>query len=423
MLTKRPRGTNDILPGESMKWQWLEEQARSLCRKFGYQEIRTPMFEHTELFQRGVGETTDIVQKEMYTFLDRGGRSVTLRPENTAAVVRAYLENKLYSEPQPTKVFYIGPMFRYDRPQAGRFRQFHQFGIEAIGSTHPAIDAEVIYIAMEFYRTIGVKDAALHINSVGCPKCRPVHKKEVISYLQPYYKDLCDTCQGRYEKNPLRIMDCKAPRCQEIARNAPTVTQNLCKNCRTNFEMVLEYLTMVGVSYQINEHLVRGLDYYTGTAFEINVSELGAQNSIGGGGRYDYLVKEIGGEHTPSTGFALGLERILLTLKNQGIDIIYPVVPLIYIVGVGENAQMQVFKIAQQVRNLGFAAEMDFMNRSIKAQMKMADKLKAKYAVIIGDEELVSNKATIRNMETGEQVIIDLKTLEKYITSQLAGRQ
>ncbi len=423
MLTKRPRGTNDILPDTSDKWQWIEQEARELCEQFGYKEIRTPIFEHTELFQRGVGETTDIVQKEMYTFLDRGQRSITLRPESTASVVRAYLENKLYNGPQPTKLFYIGPMFRYDRPQSGRYRQFHQFGIEVLGSAHPAIDAEVVYAAMQFYKRLGVQNTTLHINSVGCPQCRPVHKRSVTEYLEPFFEELCSTCQSRYEKNPLRIMDCKNDKCQELAKDAPTVTQNLCGECETHFGRVLDYLNVVEVKYEIDEHLVRGLDYYTGTAFEITAEELGAQNTICGGGRYDFLVRECGGQDTPGIGFALGLERVLLTLENQGVEPRASKMPVVFIAGLGEETQKHVFNLAQRIRRSGLTAEMDFMDRSLKAQMKFSNKLNAAFTVIIGEEEIESGKVTVKNMMTAEQSLINMDDLENYLARQVERGQ
>ena len=421
MSIKRPRGTNDILPDVSADWYWLEEEIRKLCRMFNYQEIRTPIFEYTELFQRGVGQTTDIVQKEMYTFMDRGNRSITLRPEGTAAVVRAYLENKLYNQQLPIKLFYIGPMFRYDRPQTGRYRQFHQFGVEVIGSAHPAVDAEVIYTAMEFYKRLGLKDITLLVNSVGCPACRPIHKKSVSEYLQPHYEQLCETCQDRYEKNPLRIMDCKNPKCQELVADAPSIINSLCEECSSHFKEVLNYLKIINIEYKIDERLVRGLDYYTKTAFEITVDDLGAQNAIGGGGRYDYLISECDGPDTPAIGFALGMERILLTLKNQGKKIVVDNYPMVYAVGLGKQAEPVVFELVQKLRSKGISTEMDLMGRSLKAQMKFADKLGAKYTIIIGQEELEKNMLLVKNMQTGEQKLIDLDKTVNYLLEQQGG--
>ncbi|HWJ02606.1 MAG TPA: histidine--tRNA ligase, partial [Verrucomicrobiae bacterium] len=310
MLTQRPKGTNDILPGQVEKWHYVEDIIRQICREYGYQEVRTPVFEHTELFQRGVGETTDIVEKEMYTFVDKGERSITLRPEGTAGVCRAYAENKLYANPQPVKVYYVGPMFRYEKPQAGRFRQFNQFGIEVFGTVNPAVDAEVISLAMDFYERLGLKGLEVHINSVGCKKCRPVHKVKLQEFLKARLEKFCPNCQGRFERNPLRMLDCKSPICQELSAGAPTTTQCLCEDCADHFEKVKGYLDRVGVRYRVNERLVRGLDYYTKTAFEIMVEEIGAQSAICGGGRYDGLIEEIGGPPTPGIGFALGMERI-----------------------------------------------------------------------------------------------------------------
>ncbi|ABO49294.1 histidyl-tRNA synthetase [Desulforamulus reducens MI-1] len=418
MLTTRPRGTNDILPGEVEKWQFLEQLTRQVCREYGYGEIRTPIFEHTELFARGVGETTDIVEKEMYTFTDRGDRSITLRPEGTASTVRAYVENKLHALPQPVKLYYTGPMFRYDRPQAGRYRQFHQFGVEVFGSNDPAIDAEVIAMAMDIYHRIGLQNLKLHINSVGCPECRPVLRQRLQEYFKPHLSNLCSNCQGRYERNPLRILDCKSEKCQEIGQSAPTTLDVLCPECNSHFESVKTYLDAVGVSYIIDNRLVRGLDYYTRTAFEIMTQDIGAQSSIGGGGRYNGLIEECGGPATPGIGFALGLERILLTAERQGIT--FPITrgPQVYIATVGSGIERQAFALLQDLRRQGIAAEKDYLGRSLKAQMKFAGKLDTRFVVILGEEEFDRGVAVVRDMQAGEQQEVSLRELVLFIKAR-----
>ncbi len=415
MLTTRPRGTNDILPGEVEKWQYVEKLTREVCRKYGYGELRTPIFEHTELFSRGVGEATDIVEKEMYTFTDRGERSLTLRPENTAATVRAYLENKLQALPQPVKLYYMGPMFRYDRPQAGRFRQFHQFGVEAFGSHNPSMDAEVIAMAMDIYQRIGLRDLELHINSVGCPQCRPGLRQRLQEHFRPQLEKLCPNCQGRFERNPLRILDCKNETCQDIGRQAPTTLDVLCDECNTHFNLVKNYLDAVGVRYIINNRLVRGLDYYTHTAFEIMAQDIGAQSSIGGGGRYNGLMEACGGPATPGIGFALGLERILLTAERQGITFPVSRGPAAFVATVGTEVEKQAFSLLQSLRQQGIAAEKDYLARSLKAQMKYAGKLGARWVVILGEEELSRGVAVVRDMQAGEQQEVKLAELVNYI--------
>ncbi|MEG6522468.1 histidine--tRNA ligase [Desulfotomaculum sp. 1211_IL3151] len=415
MLITRPRGTNDILPGEVEKWQFLEQLTGQVCREYGYGEIRTPIFEHTELFSRGVGETTDIVEKEMYTFTDRGDRSITLRPEGTASTVRAYVENKLYALPQPVKVYYAGPMFRYDRPQAGRYRQFHQFGVEVFGSNDPAIDAEVIAMAMDIYQRIGLKNLELHLNSVGCPACRPVLRQRLQEYFKPHLENLCLNCQGRYERNPLRILDCKSEKCQGFGKDAPTTLDVLCPDCADHFAAVKGYLDEVGVSYTVNNRLVRGLDYYTRTAFEIMTQDIGAQSSIGGGGRYNGLIEECGGPATPGIGFALGLERILLTAERQGI--VFPIArgPQVFIAIAGGGVAKKAFGLLQSLRQQGIAAEQDFLGRSLKAQMKYAGKLAARLVIILGEEEYNRGVAVVRDMQAGEQQEVALGDLVGFI--------
>ena len=318
MLTTAPRGTKDILPRDVEAWRYLERTMREICAQYGYLEIRTPVFEHTELFLRGIGETTDVVEKEMYTFTDRGERSLTLRPENTASAVRSYVENKMYADPAPTKLFYIGPMFRYDRPQAGRYRQFHQFGVEALGVEGPNIDAEIILLAVQILQTLGLKDLKLKVNSVGCPKCRPLHREKLQEYFRPHLGEMCKDCQSRFDRNPLRLLDCKNPHDQELAAGAPSLEECLCEECKTHFEGLKELLTAAGVDYVVDHNLVRGLDYYTKTAFEIQYAPLGAQSAVCGGGRYDGLIEEIGGPATPGIGFAMGMERVLLAIERAG---------------------------------------------------------------------------------------------------------
>lgn len=419
MLTTRPRGTNDILPADIDKWHQLEKIIHSVSKLYGYQEIRTPIFEHTELFLRGVGETTDIVEKEMYTFQDRGERSLTLRPEGTAPVVRAFVENKLYANPQPTKLYYFGPMFRYDRPQAGRYRQFHQFGVEVFGAEDPVIDAEVIAMAMDIYERLGLNDLTVLLNSVGCAHCRPIYQEELKKYLGREKSRLCPTCQNRFEKNPLRVFDCKSETCQEILTEAPTLRQLLCTECEEHFNKVQDYLQAFEVSYQVEPRLVRGLDYYTRTAFEITVSGIGAQSSIGGGGRYDGLVEQCGGPAMSGVGFALGLERILLALKEQGIEREEKEEIPLFVAALGEKAQLYGAIVAQKLRKNGLAVEMDYLQRSLKAQLKAANRLGARYTVILGEEELANQEVVIRKMTDSTQRTIKLGELEEFLLEEL----
>ncbi|HHY06881.1 MAG TPA: histidine--tRNA ligase [Clostridia bacterium] len=421
MLTTKPRGTNDLLPQELEKWHYVENIMREVATLYGYQEIRTPIFEHTELFQRGVGETTDIVEKEMYTFLDRGKRSLTLRPEATASTVRAFLENKLYADPLPVKLYYLGPMFRYDRPQAGRYRQFHQFGVEVFGSQSPSLDAEVIAMAMDIYERLGLHDLVVELNSVGCPQCRRAHKKVLQDYLQAKLADLCPTCQGRFEKNPLRILDCKNGRCQNLVAEAPKLEQMLCEECRRHFQLVQDYLQELQVPYTLNSCLVRGLDYYTKTAFEIVAQGIGAQSSIGGGGRYDRLIEECGGPSLPGIGYAMGIERILLTLEEQGIEFPLQTKGQIFIATLGEKAQKKGAKLAQELRKAGLMVERDYLERSLKAQLKAANRLQVSITVILGEEELAQGEAVVRDMQAGGQKEIPLQELVSYLVKKFRG--
>ena len=415
MLTTAPRGTKDILPGAVNGWRYVESVLRDVCREFNYQEIRTPIFEHTELFQRGIGDGTDVVDKEMYTCNDRSGRSITLRPENTAAVVRSFVENKLYAEPMPLKVFYIGPMFRYDRPQAGRMRQFHQFGVEAMGSPSPVVDAETILLAITVLKRLGLKDLKLKINSVGCPKCRPQHRTLLQDYFRPHLKELCEDCQSRFDRSPLRILDCKVDHDKPFMAGAPIITDSLCEECHDHFEMVKKLLDEAGVDYEVDSTLVRGLDYYTKTAYEVQYSPLGAQSAVGGGGRYDGLVEELGGPSTPGVGFAMGLERIILALEKQGllkpekeaIDV-FAVVP-------DEGGTADAFKAVMTLREAGYSCDMNQIGRSMKAQMKQADRTGARFALIFGEEERSRGAVTVRNMADSSQEEIKRSEIVSYM--------
>ena len=416
MLTNAPRGTKDILPSQIGSWLWLENKIRELCKLYGYEEIRTPTFEHTELFQRGIGEGTDVVDKEMYTFTDRGDRSITLRPENTASVVRAYLQNKLFANAGLVKLFYIGSMFRYDRPQAGRLREFHQFGVEALGEKNPAVDAEIILLAWEFLKNLGLDDLTLKINTVGCPACRPIYKKKLTEYFTAEADELCGDCRRRLEKNPLRILDCKIDGAKEIIEDAPKIETCLCDDCREHFANLKKYLTAAGVEFTVDSRLVRGLDYYTKTAFEIQYAPLGAQSAVAGGGRYDGLIKEIGGDSTPGIGFAAGLERILLALESQNLLPEQNKKIAAFVVASGSAAEIYAFKLLTDLRRKNISAEMDFGKKSMKAQMKAAAKSGAKFALIIGEDEVASSTVTVKNLETSEQEKIPVDEVSDKIS-------
>lgn len=421
MAITAPRGTQDFLPEQTADWQILEQKIRQICSLYGFGEIRTPLFESTELFLRGIGETTDVVTKEMYTFNDRGGRSMTLRPENTASVVRAFLEHKLYGEQKVYKFYYMGPMFRHDRPQAGRYRQFNQFGIEEIGSKDPAVDAEIIAMAFQLFRELGLNDLVLHLNSVGCPKCRPIYRQKLLDFFADKKEQLCDDCKARLEKNPLRVLDCKEEGCKQAAVGVPELTDNLCDDCKEHFAKVQEYLTKVGIPYELDPRLVRGLDYYTNTAFEIMYAPLGAQSTVCGGGRYDGLIEEVGGPAIPGIGFAIGMERLLLTLKEQGLLPPAEKKKPVFIVALGDAAKTEAFRLQQQLRAKGMYAEIDTMGRSMKGQMKSANRLEADYTVIIGEEELASGQAQIRNMATKEQVSVPIDGIVAYMETHKKG--
>lgn len=419
MLTKRPRGTNDFLPDETAKWQYVENMLREICRQFGYAELRTPIFEETALFLRGVGDTTDIVQKEMYTFEDTGGRSLTLRPENTASAVRAYVENKLFAGQQPVRLFYMGPMFRYERPQAGRFRQFHQFGVECFGAASPAADAEVIALAWEFYRRLGLQGLELNLNSVGCPKCRPVYRQALQDFLRPHLDELCPTCQERFEKNPLRILDCKNPQCQQLLQGVPTTLDALCDDCREHFNSVQEYLQAAAIPYHLNTKLVRGLDYYTNTAFEILLSDIGAQSAVCGGGRYNGLVEELGGKPAPGVGFALGMERVFSALNAQGLELPAESGLDVFVAVLDKQAHTQAFQLACELRRSGLAVGYDTLERSLKAQLKYADSQKAAYTLLVGGDELARGSVVLRDMQSSEQNEFPLAEVGAALTARL----
>ncbi len=419
---KGPRGTQDLLPGVTEKWQYVEDKLKNLSMRYNYQEIRTPIFEHTELFQRGVGDTTDIVQKEMYTFTDKGDRSITLRPEGTASVVRSFVQHKLFGLPsQPTKLFYIGPMFRYERPQQGRMRQFVQYGVEALGSEDPAIDAEVMALALEAYKQLGLKSLKLVINSLGDIDSRNAHRQALIEHFSSVKEELCGDCQGRLEKNPLRILDCKKDRNHPSMQTAPSILEYLNDYSRNYFEQVKRYLDVMGISYVVDQNLVRGLDYYNHTAFEImsDAEGFGAITTLSGGGRYNGLVSDLGGPETPGIGFALSIERLLMALEAENISL--PIKESIdcYVIALGEEANLKAAAIVQQLRQQGIQVDKDYQNKKMKAQFKAADRLQAKFVLVLGEDELAKNEVAVKEMETGNQENIKLDVLTDYLISKL----
>ncbi|RFU62757.1 histidine--tRNA ligase [Bacillus sp. V59.32b] len=411
MSIQMPRGTQDILPGQSEIWQYIENAARDLCKRYQYKEIRTPIFEHTDLFLRGVGDTTDIVQKEMYSFQDRGGRDITLRPEGTAAVVRSYIEHKMFGwANQPVKLFYFGPMFRYERPQAGRFRQFVQFGVEALGSADPAIDAEVLSLVMSLYRELGLKKLKLVINSLGDKESRTNHRNALIDHFEPRIGEFCSDCQNRLKKNPLRILDCKKDRDHELMKTAPSIIDYLNDESKAYFEKLQKHLTDLNIEFVVDPALVRGLDYYNHTAFEVmsEAEGFGAITTLCGGGRYNGLAEEIGGPETPGIGFALSVERLIAALEAEKVELPISTKIDCYLVSLGEAAKDYTVKLAYQLRNAGFTVEKDYLDRKAKAQFKSADRHKARYVAILGDDELEQEKINVKDMETGNQTEVDL---------------
>lgn len=399
IITKAPKGTEDLLPKDSYRWQFLEEKFKNTARIYGYKEIRVPTFEHTELFERGVGDTTDVVEKQMYTFLDKGGRSVTLRPEGTASVARSYLQNNLYADTLPLKMWYELPCFRYENKQKGRLREFHQFGVEVFGAKGPEIDAEVVSFAIGFLEEAGLTDMSVNVNSIGCPDCRAKYNEALKEYLRPHLEELCDTCKSRFDRNPLRILDCKSPVCQKIVEGAPRLLDYICDDCRNHFDGFLKSLEALEIKYTIDSGIVRGLDYYTKTVFEV----ISGGFTVCGGGRYDGLIEEFGGDKTPAIGFGLGIERLLLRLDELGVQIPKSDNPDIYIVPLGDAARDEVKKLVLLLRKNGISAETDYMGRGLKPQMKYADKIGAKYTLVLGDDEINTGKIRIKNMQTGEE--------------------
>ena len=409
LITKRVYGAEDVLPKDSYKWQFIESLMRSEADAFGFKEIRTPVFEHTELFRRGVGDTTDVVQKEMYTFDTKGGTSLTLRPEGTAGAARALLEHAIYNDGLPVKVYYLVSCYRYEKKQANRYREFHQFGLETYGTASPAADAEMICAAQSIFDRLQIGDKlTLELNSIGCPKCRAKYYEALKEYFSQYTSELCETCLSRLERNPMRILDCKSPVCSKIAEGAPTVLDYICDDCREHFEGVKRLLDNAGVKYVVNPKIVRGLDYYTRTVFEFVTNSLGAQGTVCGGGRYDGLIEELGGQSLPSLGFALGIERLLALLDAEGVEIPKPDECGLYIAVMGDSAQAKAFDLLGQVRSCSIHAETDIVGRSLRAQMKYADKIGAKFSLVLGDNEIAENKAELKNMETGEKRKINL---------------
>jgi histidyl-tRNA synthetase len=416
MLTQGPKGTQDLLPSEAYKWHYVENLFRTICMEAGYKEIRTPVFEHTELFERGVGDTTDIVQKEMYTFKDKGNRSITLKAEGTAPAVRAFVEHGIYNDAMPIKMYYITPVLRYEKPQAGRLRQHHQFGVEAFGSPGPTTDAEVINLAMELYNRLGIKNLDLNINSIGCPECRENYNKLLMEYLGSKLSQLCPTCNDRYHKNPMRIIDCKEEKCRQLTADVPLMLDHICPDCSEHFDKLKQLLTAMDIPFKVNPKIVRGLDYYNKTAFEVIYGGIGAQDTVCGGGRYDGLVQTCGGPSIPAVGFGMGIERLLLTLESQGIEIPKPQEPTLYIAPMGQNALIKALAITAKLRSKGVSADCDHMGRSLKAQMKYANKTGFRYTVVLGDDEITRGEAKIKNMAEGSEEVVPLENLEIYFT-------
>lgn len=412
MLTKAPKGTADILPENSHKWQYIESTIKKLCSDFGVKEIRTPVFEHTELFARGVGDTTDVVEKEMYTFNDKGDRSITLRPEGTAGAARSFIENGLFNNPQPTKLYYEISCYRYEKPQAGRMREFHQFGVEYFGTQHYSADAEIIELALMLFARLGIGDLTLRINSIGCPECRKAYNEKLKEFLSQNYDNLCETCKGRFERNPMRIIDCKSPVCKDIIKDAPRLIDYLCDECAQHFSHVRASLNNMDIPFVVDPDIVRGLDYYTKTVFEITADIDSSNTTICGGGRYDGLVAQLGGPDTPACGFAIGLERLLLCLDKQGIEIKDQNPIKVFVGNIGAESAFFAQRLVHDLRVLGVSADYDKLDRSVKAQMKQANKLGCEYSLIIGDTEMADGKVMLKNMSLGESVEVALTAEE-----------
>ncbi|MDR0653680.1 MAG: histidine--tRNA ligase [Synergistaceae bacterium] len=423
---KAPRGTRDILGDESWKWARVMEVTGSVADDFGFREVMLPIFEHTELFSRGIGDTTDIVEKEMYTFTDRGGRSITLRPELTASIMRSYLEHDMRRGPQPVKLWGWGPMFRHERPQKGRYRQFAQIDFETLGVSTPMADVEIIDLSMEIYRRLGLSNLQVVLNSVGCPKCRPVYREVLKKYFASSFDALCETCKSRFDRNPLRILDCKNDACGEITESAPAVTDYLCDECGVHFKAVIRGLENLGADIKLDNRLVRGLDYYTKTAYEILSGDLGAQNAVCGGGRYDNLAEAIGGPSVPGVGFASGIERIVITMEAQGAYMGKEPAPIVYVVTSGQTAEGEAALLAHDLRARGVSADLDFMGRSMKAQMKTASQTGAKFVCILGEDEIASGAVTVKDMSDGTQEMVPrdaaLEKLEKIASRKEESR-
>ena len=408
-----PKGTKDVLPSESYKWQYVEGVARDVAKAFNLKEVRTPTFEHTELFQRGVGDTTDVVTKEMYTFKDKGDRSITLKPEGTAGTARMFIENGLYSGVLPAKMYYITPAFRYERPQAGRLREFHQFGVEVFGASGAETDAETIQVADMLLKKLGLS-VQLYINSIGCPTCRATYNKALKEFFAGHIDELCYDCKTRFEKNPLRLLDCKEEACKKINVDAPSILDYLCEDCSAHFEQLKKYLTLAGIDYKINPRIVRGLDYYTRTVFEFVSTSIGAQGTVCGGGRYDGLLKELGGNPLPAVGFGTGIERLLMVIEQTGAGFPEEDKPTVYLAGMDEDCRRKAFEIACELRGAGVISEIDHMQRSIKAQFKYADKIGAKYVAVIGGNELTEGAVNVKCMATGESERVEFANLKAY---------
>lgn len=408
-----PKGTKDVLPSDSYKWQYVEGAAHEIAKLFNLKEIRTPVFEYTELFQRSVGDTTDVVTKEMYTFRDKGDRSITLKPEGTAGVVRSFVENGMSNGVLPAKMYYIIPAFRYERPQAGRLREFHQFGVEIFGAKNAQTDAEAIAVADALLKKLGLS-VKLYVNSIGCPTCRAAYNKALREFFEPRLGELCYDCKTRFEKNPLRLLDCKEEACKKINANAPSILEYLCSDCAEHFEELKAYLALAGIEYEIDSRIVRGLDYYTRTVFEFVSTSIGAQGTVCAGGRYDGLIEELGGNPTPAVGFAAGIERLLIVMEQTGVKIPEPETPTVYLAGMDGECRKKAFEVATELRKAGIRAEIDYMDRSVKAQFKYADKIGAKYVAVIGGNELQEGVMNVKNMATGESEKVAFANANAY---------